>query len=306
MSIGTDLALEAHDLLQGRGIKKGEIDGVLEKVEKNGQITVTTIEIINKKGEETLGKPQGRYVTIESPDLMYGLEDYEQACRKTAEILKEMIGAVKGKTILAVGLGNDKITPDALGPKAVSGIIVTKHLKENLNVVFGDSFSDVCAIVPGVLGNTGIEAAEVIKGVADIIKPDSIIAIDALAARSIDRINTTIQLSDAGIQPGAGVGNRRDALSEKSLGIPVIAVGVPTVAAAEAIARDALNFATKACEKEYEELLEKGFSKNISELIVTPKEIDLVTERAAKTVATSINMALHEGMTFEDIQGFMG
>ncbi len=312
MSIRTDLALEAHEVCREEAEEDAKIDGVEAETEKDESITVTKIKINNKNGEDALGKPIGRYITIESPNLKYSVSEYEKTCIKISETLISLIGETGDLPILVAGLGNTEITPDALGPAVMSKLIITRHMKKHLKDSFGSDFSNVCAIAPGVLGTTGIETASIIKGVCEQINPAVIIAIDALAARSADRISTTIQISDTGIQPGAGVGNRRDGLNRETLGVKVIAVGVPTVVDASTIARDSLDAALEQIhsdtlsDKEKEKIIENTLSKNIAKLVVTPKDIDLVIERAAKTVANGINLALHKNLTFDDIESFVG
>lgn len=312
MSIRTDLALEAHEVCKEEAEKEAEIDGVDVDIQKDGSITITKIKITNSNGVDALGKPIGQYITIESPNLKYSVSDYEKTCEKIAETLCGLIGEQDDAPILIAGLGNTEITPDALGPVVMSKLIITRHMKKHMGDYFGSDFSNVCAIAPGVLGTTGIETASVIKGVVCEIKPSVIIAVDALAARSVDRISTTIQISDTGIQPGAGVGNRRDSLDEHTLGIKVISVGVPTVVDAATIARDSLDAALEEMGRnsfsdgEKENIIESSLSKNISGLVVTPKDIDLVIERAAKTVANGINLAVHKNLTFDDIESFVG
>ena len=312
MSIRTDLALEAHEICHDEAKEKAKIDGVKADIKKVGSITVTTISITNKNGENALGKPMGRYITIESPEIKYSVEEYKKTCECIAENLREIIGDVGEETVLVAGLGNDEITPDALGPAVISKLIVTRHMKMHMQEVFGEDFSGVCAIAPGVLGTTGIETASVIKGVSGQVDAGVIIAVDALAARSADRISTTIQISDTGIQPGAGVGNRREGLDRESLGVRVIAIGVPTVVDAATIAKDSLDEAflniskDKLSDEEKEEIIKNAISSNVKKLVVTPKDIDLVIERAAKTVANGINLALHKNLTLDDIESFVG
>lgn len=312
MSIRTDLALEAHEVCREEAKKKEEIDGVSVDIDKEENITVTKIKITNQKGEEAIGKPKGNYITIESPNLKYDISEYERTCHIIAKSLCSLIGEQDEKPILIAGLGNIEITPDALGPAVVSKLIVTRHIKSSINNILSDDFSNVCAIAPGVLGTTGIETSRVIKGIIKEVSPRVIIAVDALAARSADRISTTIQISDTGIQPGAGVGNRREGLNKETLGIDVIALGVPTVVDATTIARDCLDAAfsdistEKLSENDKERVINNSLSKNIKKLVVTPKDIDLVIDRAAKTVANGINLALHKNLSFEDIESFVG
>lgn len=310
MSIRTDLALEAHEICKENAREASEIKGVSAEVEKFGALSVTKIKIIDENGEKALGKPIGKYITIEAPNIRYDAEEYEKTCEKIGENISEMVGDEESGTVLVVGLGNDEITPDALGPDTASGIIVTRHMREHMGEDFKANFADVCAISPGVLGTTGIETLSVIKGICEKVKPKAIIAIDALAARNVDRISTTFQISDTGIQPGAGVGNRRDGLNEENLGVKVIAVGVPTVVDAATIAIDSIGAAFekngRLSEAEAENIIRNGISENIAGLVVTPKDIDAVIEKAAKTIANGINLALHKNLTLEEIESFAG
>lgn len=301
MGIRTDLALEAHEISKREAKKEGEIDGVIADIEEKDGITLTKIEITNENGEKALGKPIGKYITIDAPDIKYNTETYERVCKLMAEKLIELMGNVKDKTILVVGLGNGRITPDALGPEAVSKLIVTRHMKNTL----GDSFASLSAISPGVLGTTGIEILSVVKGIVEEINPEVVIVIDALCAKSIKRISTTIQLSDTGIAPGAGVGNRRESLSEETLGKKVISVGVPTVVDAMTIVLESLDENQNNIKEEDREIIIRGVLENEEKrLIVTPSDIDLVIEKAAKTVANGINMAVHKNLTIEEIESF--
>ena len=205
----------------------------------------------------------------------------------------------KEGTVLVVGLGNEKITPDALGPRCVSLILATRHISEEFAKAIGfEKLRSVAAIVPGVLGTTGIETAESIEGIAERIKPSCVIVIDALAARSTERLGTTVQITDAGVSPGSGVGNKRSRIDRKSMGVPVIAIGVPTVVDATTVAHDALQNAGMS-EAETEKLLKKREENEL--MMVTPKEIDNVIDRAATLVAMSINSALQPDIPPEDI-----
>ena len=239
------------------------------------------------------------------------------------KILKELLNVKKDDKVLVVGLGNWNVTPDALGPKVIEGIMVTRHLSEVMPEAMEENMISVAAISPGVLGTTGIETGEVIKSLVDKIKPSLIICIDALAARRIQRLNKTIQISDTGISPGAGVGNHRKAINEEELGVKVIAVGVPTVVDASTIANDTMdmvldNLINEAQEgKEFYNML-KNIDKNAKEvlikemlnpyfgdLIVTPKEVDLIIDSLSKIIANGINIAVQPNMTMEDINKFM-
>ena len=312
MSIRTDLALEAKEMYSQTAKDKDEINGVDVKITKNESIVTTKIKITNENGIRALGKPIGTYVTIEAPDIKYSVEVYEKACELLAEEIRNLANIESKTRTLVVGLGNKKITPDALGPDVISKLMVTNHMKEHLKDFFDDDITSVCALAPGVLGTTGMETAQIIKGVVDQVKPDLVIAVDALASRSLDRISTTIQLSDTGICPGAGVENSRAKLDEKTLGVKVLAIGVPTVVDAITIASDSIDMAMNDLNEDVigdekkNQLIKDALSKNIGALMVTPKDIDTVIEKTSKTVANGINLALHKNLTFEDIESFVG
>ncbi len=312
MSIRTDLALEAKEMYSENAKNKDEINGVDVKITKNEGITTTKIKITNENGTRALGKPIGTYVTIEAPDIKYSVEIYEKACQLLAEEIRNLAKIESKTKTLVVGLGNKKITPDALGPDVISKLMVTNHMKEHLKDFFDDDITSVCAIAPGVLGTTGMETAQIIKGVIEQVKPDLVIAVDALASRSLDRISNTIQLSDTGINPGAGVENSRAKLDEETLGVKVIAIGVPTVVDAVTIASDSIDMVMADLKEDVlgdekkNRMIKDALSKNIGTLMVTPKDIDSVIEKTSKTVANGINLALHRNLTFEDIESFVG
>lgn len=313
MSIRTDLALEAREIYTECSEERGEeINGVdVDTTEQDG-ILKTKIKITNENGEKALGKPMGTYVTIEAPNIKYDTEVYERVCRMLAEEIRSMADISSKTKTLVAGLGNRRITPDALGPEVVSRLMITNHMKEHMKEFFSDDITSVCAIAPGVLGTTGLETAQIVKGVVQQAAPDLVIAIDALASRSLDRISTTIQLADTGISPGAGVRNKRDGLNEETLGVKVIAIGVPTVVDAATIANDCIDTALKnqqqvaPDEQDKNRLIKEEISKNIGVLMVTPKDIDSVIEKTAKTIANGINLALHKNLTFEEIESYVG
>lgn len=286
-NIRTDLAVEAHELSKREAENATEIDGVISDVEEKNGISITRVEITNENGSRALGKAQGKYTTIDAPNLKYSMEIYERVCEIIAEEIHSMAEIKSDMTTLVVGLGNRDITPDALGTGVISKLLVTRHIKERMNELLDDGISGVCAIAPGVLGTTGIETADIIHAVADRIKPQLIIAVDALAAADIERVSTTIQISDTGIQPGSGVGNNREGLNEGTIGVKVIAIGMPTVIDAATISKVEI-------------------PKELAPLMVTTKDIDLVIERASKTVANGINLALHRNMTLKDIDCCIG
>ena len=224
----TDLALEMAEQLFDDGL-----EGVDMQIEQQDSIKTTTITISTEDGARNMGKPIGTYVTIESPDIKESdVDAHEEIMKIVVDKLADMrdaLGIPSEGSVLVIGLGNRDVTPDALGPQVVSKILVTRHIMETLPKSLLGGLRSLSALAPGVMGATGIETAEVVKGLVDNTKPALVIAIDALAARNISRINQTIQLADTGISPGAGVGNRRMSLNQATLGVPVIAIGVPTV-----------------------------------------------------------------------------
>ena len=305
----TDLALERRDIYQ-KVNKLQEIDGVESTEEEiNENIKVSRVKITNQNGEKSIGKPMGNYITIDVKKLKIAEEDDIQKASETlTNELKQIIDMHTDKQgdILVVGLGNIYVTPDALGPKVINEIDVTRHIIKYLPQYIDEGTRPVSAISPGVLGTTGIETVEILKGIVDNIKPKLLIVIDALASRSIERISSTIQISDTGIVPGAGVGNTRQEISQQSLGIPVIAIGIPTVVELATLVSDGIDiFISRLKEKaesndylnklqqndKYEEVKE---ALNVGEynMIVTPKEIDDLIENMKDVVARGINFAV--------------
>ena len=305
----TDLALERRDIYK-KVNKLQEIDGVESTEEDiNENIKVSRVKIANENGEKALGKAIGNYVTIDVKKLkIAGEEEIQKISEVLSNELRKMIDLHTDKQgeILIVGLGNIYVTPDALGPKVINEIDVTRHVIKYLPQYVEEGTRPVSAISPGVLGTTGIETVEILKGIVDNVKPKLLIVIDALASRSIDRISSTIQISDTGIVPGAGVGNTRQEISQNSLGIPVIAVGIPTVVELATLVSDGIDiFIDRLQEKaesneylnklqqndKYEEVKE---ALNVGEynMIVTPKEIDDLIENMKDIVARGINFAV--------------
>lgn len=328
-NIRTDLVLEANELfkqqkLDERMEQHGEPPGV--EVENAGteDIKVTRVRVVSPTGEASIGKPMGNYITLEVPRLReYDQVLYEDTCKAMAKELVSILKLKEKSTILIVGLGNWNVTPDALGPKVVSSVMVTRHLLEYVPEQVDKGVRPVCAVAPGVLGITGIETGEIIKGVIDKIKPDVLIAIDALASRKMERVSTTIQIADTGIAPGSGVGNKRMELSKDTLGIPVIAIGVPTVVDAATMANDTIDLVIDNMIKQAKqgsefynmlkeidrndkyELIQEVLRPYIGNLIVTPKEIDDIVEKIAKVVANGLNIALHQGITLDDVNRYV-
>lgn len=242
--VRTDLALEAHEMAAeptGEHIKGVKVDSQ----EKNG-IRVTVMKVEEQEAARTIGKPVGRYLTIEAPGLRRKDTTFQEQVttaftREFRKFLQEK-GIGPDAKVLVVGLGNWNVTPDALGPIVVENILITRHLFELMPEQVDEGYRTVSALAPGVLGITGIETSEIVRGVISQTRPDLVIAIDALASRAIDRVNTTIQITDTGINPGSGVGNKRRPITEDELGVPVIAIGVPTVVDAVTIASDTIDY----------------------------------------------------------------
>ena len=306
----TDLASERRDIYQKANNLKNEIDGIEStKEEINENIKVERVKIINENGEKAIGKPIGNYITIDVKKLKIA---QEEEIVKASEILTNELKKIidlhvdKQGEILVVGLGNIYVTPDSLGPKVINEIEVTRHIINYLPQYVEEGTRMVSAISPGVLGTTGIETVEILKGIVDNINPKLLIVIDALASRSIERISSTVQISDTGIVPGAGVGNTRSEISQKTLGIPVIAIGIPTVVELATLVSDGIDiFIDRLQEKaesneylnklqqedKYEEVKE---ALNVGDynMIVTPKEIDDLIENMKDVVARGINFAV--------------
>ncbi|MBL4932979.1 GPR endopeptidase [Clostridium paridis] len=321
-NVRTDLAIEARELYKKQ--HKGEIDGVIVKEENKDDIKVTSVEVVNEDGAIKMGKPKGNYITIEVPEYThYDGEIMERVSNTLADSLKDIIKIKENATALVVGLGNWNVTPDSLGPKVTEKIMITRHLKSVMPDSIDDSVTSVCALAPGVLGTTGIETGEIIKSIVDKIKPTIVICIDALASRRLERVNRTIQIGDTGISPGAGVGNHRMQINKENLGIPVIAIGVPTVVDAATIANDTIDLVLdemiQSAEKggdfykmlknidkrEKSKMIKEVLNPYIGDLMVTPKEVDVVIDSVSKIIADGINMALQPQLDMDDINKFM-
>ena len=305
----TDLASERRDIYQ-KANNLEQIDGIeATKEDVDEKIQIERVKITNEKGEQAIGKPIGNYITIDIKKLKIAQdEEIQKAGEALSKELKNVIDVHIDKQgeILVVGLGNIYVTPDSLGPKVVNEIEITRHIINYLPQYVNEGTRMVSAIAPGVLGTTGIETVEILKGIVDNINPKLVIVIDALASRSIERISSTVQLSDTGIVPGAGVGNTRSEISQKTLGIPVVAIGIPTVVETAVLVNDCLDlFITKLQEEaksndylnnlkeedNYEEIKQALVPQDYN-LIVTPKEIDDLIENMTKIVATGINQAM--------------
>lgn len=295
--IRTDLALEAEALWRENAAETANLPGVRAAKERRGHFSVTTVEVLDAEGEAALGKPRGKYITVELDALIHREENaFADACALLAEQLCSFPALRADGCFLVAGLGNRGITPDAVGPDAVDYVMVTRHLTERMPEEFG-AFRPVSAVCSGVLGTTGIESSAMVRAVAEKVHPVAVVAVDALASRSPDRLCRTVQISDTGIVPGSGVGNARLALNSDSLGIPVIAVGAPTVV-------DAATLAIDLAAKSGAALNPSAFGET-GDMIVTPRDIDKNVRDIAKLIGYSLNLAFHRGLRISDIDMFL-
>ena len=305
----TDLAVEAREMMAEE--VRSSMTGIVVEEKTTDDIKVTKVRIETEEAARALGKKQGTYVTLE---MRGGIGKDAQAEGRLVSLLarevQEMIP--EDGTVLVVGLGNRSSTPDALGPRTVESVFVTRHMRELMTEDAMRTVRSVCSFAPGVLGVTGIETAEILRGVAEHVQPAVIIAVDALASSSSERVATTVQLSDTGIHPGSGVGNRRFGIDKESMGVPVIAIGVPTVIYASTIALDILHGLEKtgqvACrfargervtEERRRAILRDNMPDGLSRLMVTPRDIDRLIADMARIIGRSLNKAFYPSMTGE-------
>ena len=275
MNARTDLAIEKDSFISGNRPK-----GIRRKIFETEKTKVTKISVLDKEAAEVIGKPVGEYITVELDEFSYDTELLDDRMKSISTQILSLLPKGDG-TVLVAGIGNKDITPDALGPRCAEGIFSTRHITSELAEEIGlDFLNPVCSLATGVLGQTGIETGERIKSVADAIKPKAVIVIDALAAAGLERLGRTVQITDTGITPGSGVGNKRAEISKNTLGVPVIAIGVPTVVDAVTLARAMTGNKTAT---------ENAEAQN---MMVTPREIDVMIERAAKLIALCVNCAL--------------
>lgn len=321
-NIRTDLALEEKERFESDQV---EVQGVVleEEYDKEREIRVTTVRIETENGAKTMGKPVGTYLTIEAPNLSSPDEGIhrevsEELAKYLIEVMKKIIPESEhDKEVLVIGLGNRQATPDALGPYVADNLNVTRHIVKEYGkyVALEEMNCVVSAIVPGVMAQTGMETAEIIKGVVRETKPDLLIVIDALAARNSRRLNRTIQIADTGINPGSGVGNYRNAITKETIGVPVIAIGVPTVVDAVTIVSDTMENLLSALETseslkgvglvlggyseaEKYELIKELIAPNLNSMFMTPKDIDETVKRLSYTISEGLNLAF-SGQSFE-------
>ncbi|WP_330671435.1 GPR endopeptidase [Anaeromicrobium sp.] len=320
--IRTDLALEAQEMCQEEN--RGEIPGVSVDQRKEDMATTTYVKVFNGEGSKLMGKPEGMYITIEAPQLKKADADLKDNMSKLlAKELKAFVPKKNNFKTLIVGLGNWDITPDALGPQVVSKIYVTRHFFEAYEKEDDETMRSVSAISPGVMGTTGIETVEIIKGIVEKTNPDFVVVIDALASRKMERVHTTIQITDTGISPGGGVGNKRKEFSKETLGVPVLAIGVPTVVDAATLANDTISLVVNHLanqtskgssfynllkgmkdEDKYELIREvmEPFNANV---IVTTKDIDMIITNISQIIANALNICLHPGIEIKDVNRYL-
>lgn len=310
-----DLVDEASQVL--RGDANVEISGVSEQAEDYGHIHISTVEILREDAAQRLGKKMGRYITIDIPPVV-NQEDIdiisELVGQKLALLLPEL---TDDSCVLLFGLGNNNATPDALGPQVVERTFATRHIFSHTQEQIEGVLRPLAALAPGVLGITGIETAEMIRGVAGHVQPAAMIVVDSLAAASLSRVGTTIQLTDTGISPGAGIGNNRQGVDTECMGLPVIAIGVPTVVNSIVIIYEALTQMLDYGKSQGfnvlpaldENLLEKVSTKVLKSfdgnLIVTPKDIDQLVTDAAEIIAGAVAQAVHPGVNRENYQDYL-
>lgn len=310
MNLRTDLALEAGEYRQ-----LGEQDGFVETLSA-GAIPVSHIKIINERAAHLTGKPIGNYATVFFNGAFSDDELFDRAVDKTAEVLGSFLKGAKN--VLAVGLGNAEMTADALGPKVLDRLIVSRHLRDHLPELYRElALGNLSAFRPGVLGQTGIETAELIRAAASAVNPDAILVFDALASRRTKRLCATVQISDTGITPGSGVGNHRSRIDRHSMGVPVISIGVPTVVDAATLTVDALQKVKNRMGSESQSLIQSwkddegeelrealgGYENN---LIVTPQDIDTLLDRTAKLLSEATNKCVHGNLNREQIDALSG
>ena len=320
--IYTDLAVESREIYRrGRDI---EVEGVAVKVKEEENYSVTLVEVLNDEGSKKIGKPVGKYITLYSPNLDNADEDLKDEISVVlAKEFKDLIKDYKAEKVLIIGLGNWGISSDSLGPKVIEKVLVTRQYFINFNKESDISMANVAAISPGVMGLTGIETFDIVKGLVEKIKPDIVIAVDALASRKMDRISTTIQLSNIGINPGSGIGNKRKGLTEATLGVPVFAIGIPTVVNAATMVNDTMDLIIDSMkqtegvgadlysmldglskEDKYS-LIDEVLTPFMGNVIVTPKDIDVIIEDLSIIIANGLNIAVHPGIDLKDVNRYI-
>ncbi|MFD0672131.1 GPR endopeptidase [Cohnella sp. GCM10027633] len=321
--VRTDLALEAKELASPGG---EEIPGVWSETDTQDEVTISRMHIQTDEGSRRIGKMLGHYVTLDVPGMRQGDTELQDRVAtifaKEFEAFLQRIGTNKTGSVLIVGLGNWNVTPDALGPLVVENVMVTRQFFELMPDQVSPGYRPVSAVAPGVLGTTGIESSDIVQGIVEKSKPDLVIAIDALASKALERVNTTIQIADTGIHPGSGIGNKRKGLTKDILGVPCIGIGVPTVVYASTIVNSAMDlvfghmkqhspntgqmfgaFGSMA-EQERLQLVKEVLQPIGHDLLVTPKEIDKFMEDIANIIASGLNAALHEAVDTDNVAAY--
>lgn len=289
MCARTDLAMEEQELWRRSAGEQTELSGVWARTNERRGIRTTVVKILDENGARQLRKPVGTYLTLELGAL--ARRERSAFARSAYALAAELRRLTAGcESVLVAGLGNDAVTPDAVGPLTLRSLIVTRHLK-SARLAGLEGFRDVSAVQPGVLGTTGVESVELVRGAAERVRPQMVLVVDALAAREPERVCTTVQLADSGIVPGSGVGNSRAAFNEQTLGVPVLAIGVPTVVDAAGLADESGKTG--------------NFHNCISGMVVTPRDIDARVREIARLIGYSIDLALHRGLTLEEIPCFL-
>lgn len=292
----TDLAIERMEMLDESGDIRGNagaISGVtMEKTDYGEGVTATLITITDQAGEQMLGKPIGKYITIETKSIIEENEEVkDNVIKAVTSELRKLIQFHYNLKVMVAGLGNRQVTPDSLGPETASKVRITRHLFIMFEADGDDEMANVSCIVPGVSATTGMETADIIKKAVEVVKPEVLIVIDSLAARNIERVSTTIQITDTGISPGAGMGNNRTGINEDTVGAKVIAIGVPVVIDATTIIRDALKENIDSAQQ-----IDEYINKFDEQLIVTSTDIDMIIKEFSDIIASGVNKTLHPGI----------
>lgn len=298
----TDMADERVDMYKKIN-NLTEVDGIKVETNRNNGFITTNVEVLNENGSKAISKEIGKYVTMQIENINYMEEEEKKnIVNELARVITELIGKDTQKSVMVLGLGNINVTPDALGPKVVNDVDITRHLINFAKELVEQDTRSVCAIAPGVLGTTGIETSEIVDSIVKKINVDMIIAIDSLASQSVNRLGNTIQISNTGITPGSGINNKREGINKKALGIPVIAIGVPTVVDMATITNETIdkmignanvegNFSDASKEERYNVIAKLLNTENY---MVTPKDIDNVIDKVSKLIVKAINLSLQE------------
>ncbi|GFN34722.1 GPR endopeptidase [Tepidimicrobium xylanilyticum] len=322
IQIRTDLAIENREFYQEQN--DGEVPGIKVEEEIEENYTITRVRIIDEIGSNHLEKPKGVYITIEVPKLKSADQDLkDEISQVVAKEIKGLGLSNEDTKTLIVGLGNWNVTPDALGPKVVDRVLVTRQYFVAYNKKRDETVANVAKISPGVMGLTGIETGEIVKGIVEKTKPDLVIAVDSLASRRMERVSTTIQISNTGIIPGSGIGNKRTGLNEEYLGVPVVAIGVPTVVDAATMINDTMDLIIGSMRKvarvgtefystlervsreDRYQLIKEVLEPYMTNVVVTPKEIDLIIDDLSIIIGNGLNMALHHGIELKDVNRYI-